>query len=71
MTRTDLLQGKMREKGFTIESLAVAVGISRTSMFNKIHNKVEFLISEVQKIATVLVLSDEDVQLIFFASCVE
>ncbi|MBR2474806.1 MAG: DUF739 family protein [Clostridia bacterium] len=71
MTRTDLLQGKMREKGVTIESLAIAVGISRTSMFNKIHNKVEFLISEVQKIAIVLGLSDEDVQLIFFTLCVE
>ena len=71
MTRTALLQGKMREKGYTIESLARILRLSRTGLFNKIHNKAEFLISEVRAIAESLKLTDDDVQLIFFARDVE
>ena len=41
MTNTDKLQGKMREKKFTIKSLAGKVGLSPTALFNKIHNKKE------------------------------
>ena len=71
MTNTAMLQGKMREKGFTIASLSEKLGLSRTGLFNKIHNIAEFLISEVQMIATILELSDEDIQLIFFTVRVE
>ena len=71
MTATNVLQGKMREKGFTLNSLSKAIGISRTALFNKIHNKMDFLVSEVQITSQILGLTDEDVQLIFFAKRVE
>ncbi len=67
MIRTDLLQGKMREKGFTIDSLAKEVGKSRTTLFNKIHNKAEFLVSEVQTIKQVLSLDENEATAIFFS----
>lgn len=71
MTKTNLLQGKMREKSYTLQSLAKAIGISRTTLFNKTHNNIEFTVSEVQKIADCLELADEEVQLIFFNRLVE
>lgn len=71
MIRTDLLQGKMRERGYTIESLARELGRTRTSVFNKIHNKTEFSVGEIQTIKKVLCLSDPDALSIFFNHDVE
>ncbi len=71
MTNTSKLQGKMRECGFTLEKLASVVGISPTGLFNKVHNKVEFLVSEVQKIGAALNLSQQDTNEIFFSQDVE
>ncbi|MBQ9744498.1 MAG: toxin-antitoxin system, antitoxin component, Xre family protein [Clostridia bacterium] len=68
MTKTDKLQGKMREKGYTIKSLSAQMGLSPTGLFNKIHNKKEFFISEVQVIGDVLKLSNDELQDIFFAN---
>ena len=71
MTKTEKLQGRMREKGFTIITLAKKIGISHTALFNKIHNKKEFRVSEVQSVGTALALSDKEIQDIFFANNVE
>lgn len=71
MTNTPKLQGKMREKGFSLATLADAIGLSSTGLFNKVHNHKEFLISEVQAITSELNLSDEEVQEIFFGKKVE
>ena len=71
MTNTDKLQGKMREKKLTIKSLAGQVGLSPTALFNKIHNKKEFLVSEVQSISNALALNDGEIQDIFFSKDVE
>lgn len=71
MTHTKKLQGKMREKGFTIKTLSSKIGLSPTGLFNKIHNKKEFLVSEVQAVGTALCLNDDEVQEIFFANDVE
>ena len=68
MTKTDKLQGKMREKGYTIKSLSARIGLSPTGLFNKIHNKKEFFISEVQVIGDALKLSNDELQDIFFAN---
>lgn len=67
MTNTAKLQAKMKEKGFTIKTLAGATGLSVTGLFNKIHNKREFFVSEVQKIGCLLKLNENEVQTIFFA----
>ena len=71
MTDTKKLQGKMREKGFTISRLAEILGCSDTGLSNKIHNRTEFTISEVDKIGTVLGLTLEEKDAIFFAKAVE
>lgn len=71
MTDTMRLQGKMREKRFTIKSLAQSIGLSPTALFNKIHNKREFLVSEVQAIGYALNLDEAEIQIIFFARKVE
>jgi hypothetical protein len=71
MTNTVKLQGKMRENGFTIKKLAKNIGLSPTGLFNKIHNKQEFVVSEIQSIGLQLALTNIDIQDIFFASYVE
>lgn len=42
MTNTKALQAKMLELDFTVAKLALAVNLSTTGLFNKIHNKREF-----------------------------
>lgn len=71
MIDTKKLQGKMREKGMTLNTLSEKMKLSRTGLFNKIHGKKEFLCSEVQIICEYLSLNGEDVQSIFFAKNVE
>ena len=66
MTNTLKLKAKMKEKGFTINSLASKVGLSPTGLFNKIHNKKEFVVSEVQLVGEALSLNEKEIQDIFF-----
>lgn len=71
MTNTKKLQGLMREKGFTIETLAEKIGISKTGFFNKLHNKAEFVASEVAQLSKLLKINTADMKAIFFANNVE
>lgn len=68
MTNTNVLQGKMREKKISLELLAVNVGLSITGLFNKIHNKREFTVSEMLAVSECLALSSSERELIFFAT---
>jgi transcriptional regulator with XRE-family HTH domain len=60
-----LLLGKMREKGYSQERLAKAVGISEVALWNKLHNKTDFTRTEMFTISKVLEL--DDVPSYFFA----
>ena len=71
MTATRILQGKMREKQFTLKSLANAMGLSTTALFNKVHNQREFLVSEVHFLCNALSLTEKEMEAIFFAASVE
>ena len=71
MTNTKLLSEEIRKNGYTMESLANEIGLSRTGLFNKMHNITEFRISEINKISTVLNLKKRDMNRIFFATDVE
>lgn len=71
MTDTKKLQGKMKEKGYTIAHLARHIEMSAGGLFNKIHNDNEFVCSEVSAISDVLGLSADERQAIFFANEVE
>lgn len=66
MINTLKLQAKMKEKAFTIKTLSKAVGLSVTGLFNKIHNKREFTVTELQKIVKALELNSAEMQNIFF-----
>ena len=68
---TQKLQGKMREHGYTINTLAKEMGISNTGLFNKIHNIQEFVVSEIQLISKLLHLTKAEIHAIFFAKDVE
>ena len=67
MTATLKLQAKMKECGYTIDGLAKDVGISRTALFNKIHNLSEFYVSEFEVIGRLLKMSATEKEEIFFA----
>lgn len=71
MTDTLKLQGKMKEHGYTIKKLASELHLSSTGLFNKIHNKKEFLCSEVIQIGILLEISESEISNIFFAKNVE
>lgn len=71
MINTKMLQDAMRSKGFTIGELASAVGLSRTGLFNKMHNKSEFKISEIEIVCSALKLNKDKKNAIFFAKRVE
>lgn len=66
MINTLKLQAKMKEKAFTIKTLSKAVDLSVTGLFNKIHNKREFTVTELQKIVKALELNSTEMQNIFF-----
>lgn len=61
------LLGKIREKGFTQESLAEAAHISPASLNLKLNNKREFRQSEMQKIFDTLELPIGSIAKYFFA----
>ena len=66
-----LFQEEMRKSGFTLDTLSVEIGLSRTGLFNKIHNKSEFKASEMSTIATLFKLNKAKKDAIFFAPDVE
>ena len=55
---TNILKGRMVEKGFTQEKLAEAVGISTNSMSRKLLGERQFRLGEVVKICEVLEIDD-------------
>lgn len=71
MTNTAKLQGKIKECGYTLNTLAKAINLSQTGLFNKIHNHREFVVSEIQKISILLLLNEQEIQELFFAKDVE
>lgn len=65
---TKMLKAKMVEHGDTQAHLAVAIGISLSSLNDKITGKVSFRQSDIAAIKKRYSLSAEDVDLIFFDS---
>lgn len=65
MTNTKLLKSKLVENGYTLATLADAVGISRTSMSYKINGKRDFTVKEIYSICSILNITDKDTY--FFA----
>lgn len=68
MVNIDKLKGKIREKRYTIKSLAIAIGIDPATLYRRFENNgINFTIYEVTKIAEVLELTYDEINGIFFA----
>lgn len=68
MVNTDKLNSVIKEKGYTKESIARRLGISRQSLSNKINNKTPFRDTESLYLKELLELSDVQFVSIFFVS---
>lgn len=66
MTDTDELKKLIRMSGYTLNDVSKQIGISKTTLSYKINNKVEFSVSEIKKIQTILNLTDTQRDFIFF-----
>lgn len=65
MTDTNKLKAKIVEKGYTITSLAKELKISKTTLSQKINNKIKFSQTDMRKITKKLDLTGNDVKEIF------
>ena len=61
------LLGRMRELGFTQESLAVAIGKTKGTLNSKLNNQYSFTQSEMIAICDVLHIPYKEIHLYFFA----
>lgn len=68
MTNSNVLRGSIIENGYTVPSIAVKIGISEQSFYNKLNNKTEFKASEIDKICGILGISMENRMRIFFST---
>lgn len=66
MTNTNLLKAKIAERGLTQEKVAVSIGISNTSMTNKVNNYRGFTVTEIAKLCELLKIDNKDT---YFFAC--
>jgi hypothetical protein len=71
MTNTLELDYAIKRAGLDREKVAEILGIGITTLFNKLHNKVEFKASEIAKLKSLLNLTKEQRDMIFFANNVD
>jgi len=61
------LKAKIVEKGFTVSSLAYAIGIDQSTLYRRFADQGKsFTIGEIGQIVTVLELTEQEVREIFF-----
>lgn len=61
------LLGKIKECGYTQETLAKAIGKDKSTLCSKLNNKGEFKAAEIDGICKALDISNEEIGLYFFA----
>mgnify|MGYP002622428005 CR=1 FL=1 len=61
------LKGKIREMGLTQMEVAVKMGISYVTLSKKLNGKVRFYEDEIAKLFTILDLSADEKEAIFFS----
>jgi DNA-binding Xre family transcriptional regulator len=69
MLNTSKFKALLVEKGLILKNLQPVLGISLNSISKKVNNKVEFKLSEIQKLCTYLQITD--VYSIFFEKFVD
>lgn len=68
MTNKQMFQIALLKRNYTFDKLASEIELSRQSMSYKVNNKRKFTESEINKIDTVLNLSTEEKESIFFTN---
>lgn len=61
------LLGRIKEFGYTQETLAKEIGITESSMSLKLNNKAYFKQIEIRRICKVLSIADSEIGVYFFA----
>lgn len=61
------LLGRIKERGFTLETLAEAIGITKGTLSAKLNNHYPFKSNEMVAICNVLDIAIKDISLYFFA----
>ncbi len=65
MTNSLKLKGKIIENGFTITSFSKELNISKTTLSQKINNKIKFSQENIREISQKLNLTGEEIKEIF------
>lgn len=60
------LRGKIREKFYTQEEFALAMGFSATTLSDKLNNKIEWKQKEIDKAVELLDVSKDEIPIYFF-----
>ncbi len=66
MTNVLKLKAKITEKGYTVETLARAIGMNKSTLYRKINRMEIFTIKEAYNIAIALDLTESELNEIFF-----
>jgi len=61
-----LLSYFIKKKGYTKDIFIEKIGIAKSPFYRKMQGEVQFKLDEIQKIRSVLDLTDDDVMHIFF-----
>ena len=61
------LLGRMKERGFTQEGLATAIGVNEGTLSSKLNNKYAFKQNEIDAICRVLDIPNDEIGEYFFA----
>lgn len=69
MTNTLMLKAKIIEAGLSVKETAEKIGLSSYGFYKKMYNKSEFKASEVNALAQLLGLCNNEITLIFFSNC--
>lgn len=59
-------KGELYRNGYTMKSLSLKMGISKTALYAKLNNKIKFNIDDIEKIITILNLNSDQTNKIFF-----
>ena len=68
MLNKNLLKGKIVENGMSIRTLAREMSINEATLHRKLNGTSDFTRKEIQKIVSVLSLTSNDIEDIFFAA---
>jgi transcriptional regulator with XRE-family HTH domain len=69
MIMSSIVKRKAKEKGIKISLLAEFLGVSKQTLYNKLSGKSEFTASELNKLKTILELTEDEIQKLLEEGC--